>query len=33
MWYAIALAGIVVTFSRAGILLWVAAVVVTEAIK
>jgi O-antigen ligase len=33
MWYAIALAGIVVTFSRAGMALWVTAVVVTEALK
>jgi O-antigen ligase len=33
MWYAIALAGIAVTFSREGMLLWVAAVVVTEALK
>jgi O-Antigen ligase len=33
MLYAIALAGIVVTFSRAGMLLWVMAVVVTEALK
>lgn len=33
MWYAIALAGIVVTFSRGGMLLWVTAVVVTEALK
>jgi len=33
MWYAIALAGIVVTFSRGGMVLWVVAVVVTEALK
>ncbi|MDQ6868933.1 MAG: O-antigen ligase family protein [Pseudomonadota bacterium] len=33
MWYAIALAGIVVTFSRGGMALWVTAVVVTEALK
>lgn len=33
MLYAIALAGTVVTFSRTGMLLWVAAVVVTEALK
>jgi O-Antigen ligase len=33
MWYAIALAGIAVTFSRAGMVLWVAAVVVTEVLK
>jgi hypothetical protein len=33
MWYAIALAGTVVTFSRGGMVLWVVAVVVTEALK
>ena len=33
MWYAIALAGIAVTFSREGMVLWVAVVVVTEALK
>jgi hypothetical protein len=33
MWYTIALAGIVVTFSRAGMILWVAAVAVTEFLK
>lgn len=33
MWYAIALAGVVVTFSREGIVLWVVVVVVTEALK
>ena len=33
MWYTIALVGIVVTFSRGGMVLWVAAVVVTEALK
>jgi hypothetical protein len=32
-WYAIALAGVAVTFSRGGAVLWVAAVVVTEALK
>jgi hypothetical protein len=33
MWYAITLAGISVTFSRGGMVLWVAAVVVTETLK
>lgn len=33
MWYTIALVGIVVTFSRGGMVLWVAVVVVTEALK
>ena len=33
MWYVIALAGVAVTFSRGGIVLWVTAVVVTEALK
>jgi len=33
MWYAIALAGVAVTFSRGGMILWVAAVAVTEALK
>ncbi len=32
-WYAIALAGVVVTFSRGGFVLWAAAVVITEALK
>jgi hypothetical protein len=33
IWYAIALAGVLVTFSREGMVLWVAAVVLTEVLK
>lgn len=33
MWYVIALAGVAVTFSRGGIVLWATAVAVTEALK